>query len=95
MSALLGGTKQTNRQVIGVYIDKGIIRMTMPEKSTSVGQRYIAVNSTADTTLVKAKKKVVKTRALTLSAETLQEFCRTPRTRQEVAEHFGLKIYIA
>ena len=93
--AFLGCEKGQQKKYIHSYINKGIIKMLKPEKPTSSGQRFISTSSLAEYEPTKREYKPRVNRGLILNTETIQEFCRTPRTRQEVADHFGLKIYTA
>lgn len=56
-------------------VESGIIKMTKPEMPTSIDQRY--VNTDAD--------------VIILTDDAVITFCKTPKTRAEVAERFELK----
>jgi hypothetical protein len=62
-------------------IDGGKLSIIKPDQFRSVDQRFVATDNMDANTII-------------LSEATLQEYCRTPRTRAEMARHFEVKTYI-
>ncbi|MFA6982854.1 MAG: hypothetical protein WC276_02805 [Sedimentibacter sp.] len=81
LAEFLGTTAKFIKGYIDVYLTKGIIKMTKPETPKSIEQRFISVKTNCTVPV--------------LSAEDIQEFCRTPRSRQDIAERYGMAIYLA
>jgi len=59
---------------INGYVRKGELKMTMPINPDSKQQRFVGRD----------------VEIITLSEETLLEYCRTPRSKEEIYKYFGL-----
>jgi hypothetical protein len=81
LAKFLGTTAKYIKGYIDAYLTKGIIRMTKPATPKSIEQRFVSVNTNSTVPI--------------MSTEDIQEFCRKPRSRQDIAERYGIAIYLA
>jgi predicted transcriptional regulator len=61
------------------FVESGVLKMTKPDTPSSIDQRFYSGD----------------TDVMILSETTVRAFCQFPRGRQEIAEHFGIKRYLA
>jgi len=74
-------SKEYLKPHLDALIADGKLLMTMPDKPKCVDQQFVSAEDVADTKI--------------LSAEKIAEFCDTPKSRREIAKHFGIRNYIA
>jgi predicted ArsR family transcriptional regulator len=75
----IGLSSNRTQEVINEQVKAGNIKMLMPEKKTSTSQLFIAAE--------------IETHALT--ADEVVAFCKTARTRKEIAERFRIEQRVA
>jgi ATP-dependent DNA helicase RecG len=82
IEAFLGNSSKYYIRYLQPLVDGGRLALTKPDQSKSADQRFVTAER-----LSEIEVKII-------SEATVREYCRTPRTRVEVARHFEVNTYI-